>query len=53
MKTGYVIKGNEQKKEMNKGVRRLLCIGVTLLFSMTFGETVFADNELANITIEA
>ncbi|WP_236253536.1 DUF2207 domain-containing protein [Carnobacterium sp. CS13] len=37
---------------MNKRVRRLLGIGVAFLFSMTFGETVFAENELSDMTIE-
>ncbi|MEG0475122.1 MAG: hypothetical protein RR548_05420 [Carnobacterium sp.] len=37
---------------MNKRIRRLLGIGVAFLFSMAFGETVFAENELSDMTIE-
>lgn len=38
---------------MNKSIKRLLGIGVIVfLFSMAFGETVFAENELSDMTIE-
>ena len=37
---------------MNKGVRRSLGIGAAFLFSMTFGETVFAENQLSDMRIE-
>ena len=37
---------------MNKRVRRSLSIGLAFLFSMAFGETVFAENQLSDMRIE-
>lgn len=37
---------------MNKKVKGLLAIGATVLFSIIFEETVYAENELSEITIE-
>ncbi|WP_051912632.1 DUF2207 domain-containing protein [Carnobacterium funditum] len=37
---------------MNKTLKRTLIIGVFFLFSMAFGETVFAENKLSDITID-
>lgn len=42
----------ERGNEMNKRVRMSLSIGAAFLFSMAFGEVVFAENELTDITIE-
>jgi hypothetical protein len=37
---------------MNKRLKKVLFIGLLFLFSMAFSETVFAENELSDITIE-
>lgn len=37
---------------MTNTIKRLIIIGVVFLFSLTFSETVFAENELSDIIIE-